>query len=58
VALLPVKSAEGPNELRLRMVARPERMVAELLQHLGLQLPQQSRIVENALQNVVGKTGL
>jgi transposase len=56
--VLPVKNAEGQSELRLRMVARPERMVAELLQHLGLHLPQQSRIVENALQNVVQKTGL
>jgi len=56
--VLPVKNAEGQSELRLRMVARPERMVAELLQHLGLHLPRQSRIVENALQNVVQKTGL
>ena len=56
--VLPVKNAEGQSELRLRMVARPERMVAELLQHLGLHLPQQSRIVEHALQNVVQKTGL
>jgi transposase len=56
--VLPVKNAEGQSELRLRVVARPERMVAELLQHLGLHLPQQSRIVENALQNVVQKPGL
>jgi transposase len=56
--VLPVKSAEGQNELRLRMVARPERMVAELLQHLGLHLPQQNRVVQNALQNVVEKTTL
>ncbi|MGO8766876.1 MAG: hypothetical protein ACLQSR_17295, partial [Limisphaerales bacterium] len=41
--LLPVKSAEGQTELRLRTVARPERMVAELLHRLGLQLPEQSR---------------
>ena len=56
--VLPVKNAQGQSELRLRMVARPERMVAELLQHLNLHLPQQSRIVVNALQNVVQKTGL
>jgi transposase len=56
--VLPVKSTEGQSELRLRMVARPERMVAELLQHLGLHLPRQSRMVENALKNVVQKTGL
>ena len=56
--VLPVKSAETQSEVRLRMVARPERMVAELLQRLGLHLPQQSRMVENALQNVVQKTAL
>ena len=55
--VLPVKSAEAQSELRLRMVARPERMVAELLQRLGLYLPQRSRVVENAVQNVVQKTG-
>jgi hypothetical protein len=32
-------------------------MVAELLQRLGLTLPQQSRIIENAVENVVQKTG-
>jgi transposase len=56
--ILPVKTAEGENELRLRMVARPERMVAELLQRLGLHLPQQSRIIEKAVENVVQKTGV
>jgi hypothetical protein len=55
--VLPVKTAQGVRELRLRTVARPERLVAELLQRLGLQLPQQSRIVRDAVQNVVQKTG-
>jgi transposase len=56
--ILPVRTSEGVSELRLRTVARPERMVAELLQRLGLHLPKQSRIVENALANVVEKTGV
>lgn len=55
--ILPVKTAAGVTELRLRTVARPERLVAELLQRLGLWLPEQSRIVENAVANGVRKTG-
>jgi len=56
--VLPIKTPEGLKELRLRTVARPDRMVAELLQRLGLTLPQQSRIIENAVENVVQKTGV
>ena len=56
--VLPVKAGENISELRLRTVARPERMVAELLQRLGLHLPEQSRTVENAVENVVQKTGV
>jgi len=56
--ILPVKIGESVSELRLRTVARPERMVAELLQQLGLQLPEQSRIVQNVVENVVQKTGV
>ncbi len=56
--VLPVKTAEGVSELRLRTVARPERLVAELLQRLGLLLPEQSRIIQNAVENVVQKTGV
>jgi transposase len=55
--VLPIKTPEGVKELRLRTVARPERMVAELLQRLALTLPQQSRIIENAVENVVQKSG-
>jgi transposase len=55
--VLPVRTQQAVTQLRLRVVARPDRMVAELLQHLELYLPQQSRIVENEVQNVVGKTG-
>ena len=56
--VLPVKTPESMSELRLRTVARPERMVAELLQRLDLHLPEQSRIVQNAVENVVAKTGV
>ncbi len=34
-----------PAELRLRVVARPDKPVAELLQHLGLQLPHAPKIL-------------
>jgi len=56
--VLPVKAGENVSELRLRTVARPDRMVAELLQRLGLHLPEQSRTVENGVENVVQKTGV
>ena len=56
--VLPVRSPEGQTELRLRTVARPERKVAELLHRLGLQLPEQSRVVQNAVENVVQKTAV
>jgi len=56
--VLPLKAGENVSELRLRTVARPERMVAELLQRLGLHLPEQSRTVQNAVENVVQKTGV
>jgi transposase len=56
--ILPIKTADGVKDLRLRTVARPERMVAELLQRLALTLPQQSRIIEDAVGNVVQKSGV
>ena len=56
--ILPIKTADGVKDLRLRTVARPDRMVAELLQRLALTLPQQSRIIEDAVGNVVQKSGV
>jgi transposase len=56
--ILPVRHGESVSELRLRTVSRPERLVAELLQRLGLHLPQQSRVVENAGGHGVQKTGV
>jgi hypothetical protein len=48
-------TVEGP-EVRLRMVARPEKLLAQLLAHLGLELPRAPKIVE-AMGNVVPKNG-
>lgn len=56
--ILPVKTDEGVRSLRLRTVARPDRLVAELLQRLELTLPQRSRIMENMVADVVQKTGV
>lgn len=50
--VLPVRTAQGTTELRLRVVSKPDRMVAELLQRLGLQLPEQSRIVGNVVEKI------
>jgi transposase len=54
--VLPVRAPghDEPHELRLRVVARPDRPVAELLHRLGLELPSAPKIV----QNVVEKKGL
>ncbi|MFO1524128.1 MAG: IS1634 family transposase [Kiritimatiellia bacterium] len=38
-----------PTELRLRVVARPDRMVAELLHRLGLELPHAPRMLQNVV---------
>jgi transposase len=53
--LLPVKDTESQEtrEVRLRVVARPDRLVAELLVRLGLELPSAPKMV----QNVVEKNG-
>ena len=53
--VLPVKQSHSQDrhELRLRVVARPERPVAELLVRLGLELPSVPKLV----RNVVEKTG-
>jgi hypothetical protein len=51
--VLPVKGTENQEtrEVRLRIVARPDRMVAELLARLGVELPS----IPKALHNVVEK---
>jgi len=54
--VLPVKEPESEQtrEVRLRVVARPDRPVAELLVRLGLDLPSAPKLV----QNVVEKNGV
>ena len=54
--VLPVKETQSqqPREFRLRVVARPDRPVAELLVRLGLDLPTSPKV----MQNVVEKNGL
>lgn len=50
--VLPVKETESlpTREVRLRMVARPDRMVAELLVRLGLELPRVPRTMQNGVE--------
>jgi transposase len=50
--VLPVRTEQGTTELRLRVVSKPDRMVAELLQRLGLQLPTRSKIIENVVEKI------
>ena len=52
--IVPVRRAEQHVEVCLRVVAKPERRVAELLQRLGLELPTRHYVSEN----VVPKIGL
>jgi transposase len=47
--ILPVERAGIRTEMRLRVVAKPESDVAQLLARLGLQLPRQSKIIENVV---------
>lgn len=52
--VLPTAAA---GEVRLRMVARPEKPLANLLAHLGLELPRAPKIIENVVQkNAPSKT--
>ncbi len=47
--VLPTREA-GP--VRLRVVARPEKPLAQLLAHLGLNLPRQPKILENVVPKI------
>lgn len=44
-----VEGEDRATDLRLRVVARPDRMVAELLHRLGLDLPSAPKIVRNVV---------
>lgn len=47
--ILPVK---GRGQLRLRVVARPDKPVAQLLAHLGLALPNSPKIIQNVVEKI------
>lgn len=53
--VLPVRepTGEATRDLRLRVVARPDRPVAELLHRLGLDLPSAPKIVQNVVEKNV-----
>ena len=48
--ILPVKNR---GQLRMRLVARPGKPVAELLAHLGLALPTSPKIIQNVVEKIV-----
>ena len=51
--VLPVRpdpAASETHEVRLRVVARPDRPVAELLHRLGLELPTAPKVVQNVVE--------
>jgi len=48
--IVPVKRGESVIDLRLRTVAKPDSDVAVLLAHLGLKLPQGSKLVQNVVE--------
>jgi len=50
--VLPVERGGQRTELRLRVVAKPEKDTAQLLAHLGLQVPRQSKIIENVVPKI------
>ena len=47
--ILPVKNR---GQLRLRVVARPEKPLAQLLAHLGLALPTSPKIIQNVVEKI------
>ena len=44
--VLPVNNG---TELRLRVVARPDKTVQELINHLGLELPSAPKMIQNVV---------
>jgi transposase len=50
--ILPVERAGQHTDLRLRVVAKPDKQTAQLLAHLGLQIPRRSKIIENVVPKI------
>jgi hypothetical protein len=49
--VLPVKDKA---EVRLRLVAKPEKLAADLLAHMGLQLPTRPKTIQNVVETFRG----
>ena len=50
--ILPIERDAQRLDLRLRVVAKPEKDTTLLLAHLGLQLPRQAKIIENVVPKI------
>jgi len=50
--ILPVQRASHCIDLRLEVVAKPEKDTAQFLAHLGLQIPRRSKIIENVVPKI------
>jgi len=50
--VVPVRRGQETMDLRLRTVAKPDADVAILLDHLGLQLPMGSKLVQNVVEKI------
>lgn len=50
--ILPVERNSQRINLRMRVVAKPEKDTALLLAHLGLQLPRRAKIIENVVPKI------
>lgn len=51
--ILPVERNAQRLDMRLRVVAKPEKDTALLLAHLGLQLPRRAKIIENVVPKIL-----
>ena len=49
--VLPVKDKV---DVRLRLVAKPEKLAADLLAHMGLQLPARPKTIQNVVETFGG----
>lgn len=54
--ILPVERGGVRADLRLRVVAKPEADAAQLLARLGLQIPRQSKFIENVVPKIAFKS--
>ena len=50
--VLPVKDKA---DVRLRLVAKPEKLAADLLAHMGLQLPTRPKTIQNVVETFEGQ---